>query len=51
MDGTWDAESNGACVAVNPYGGPPDVKSRLEVRVRVVELVVRSFHGCFDYVA
>ena len=44
MDGTWDAESNGA---VNPYGGPPDVKNRLEVRVRIVGLVVRSFSWLF----
>jgi hypothetical protein len=43
MDDPWDAESNSACVAVNPYGGPPDVKSHLEARVRNVELVVRSF--------
>jgi len=34
--------------AVNPYGGPPDVKSHLEARVRSVELVVRYvFHGLF----
>ena len=47
MGGTWDAESNGPCVVVNPYGDPPDVKSRLEVRVRIVELVVRSFSWLF----
>ena len=33
--------------AVNPYGGPPDVRSHLEARVGNVELVVRSFSEFF----
>jgi len=49
MDGTWDAESKGAChVAVNPHGEPPDVKNHLGVGLR--SLCVH-FHCYFDYVA
>ena len=33
--------------AVNPCGGPPDVKTHLEARVRNVEPVVRSFLWLF----
>jgi hypothetical protein len=50
-DGRWtELETRNRTVhvfAVNPYGGPPDVKSHLEARVRIVELVVRSFSWLF----
>ena len=50
-DGRWTAlgtrNRTVHVFAVNPYGGPPDVKSHLEARVRNVVLVVRSFSWLF----
>ena len=50
-DGRWTAlgtrNRTVHVFAVNPYGGPPDVKSHLEASVRNVELVVRSLSWLF----
>jgi len=50
-DGRWTAlgtrNRTVHVFAVNPYGGPPDVKSHLEARVGNVELVVCSFSWLF----
>ena len=50
-DGRWTAlgtrNRTVHVFAVNPYGGPPDVKSHLEASVRNVELVVRPSSWVF----